>query len=362
MRCISLFAVAVVLMTGCHLGPRWNRQLELLSAEKRWLEDELYSLQYDLVDAARDLKELKRENEALRGRLGLSPGDAVETERGTDSVRPRSPAPALTPPVIGEGDLQEPRIEIPQAAPAGGGEKAREELAPPPSPPGRTSSPPALPRRELPSPALSLDTSDPRITHIHLNPLLTGGGDFDREPGDDGVVVVIEPRNQDNAFVPMAGPVSVVLLDPTQEHGDAARFARWEIDAPNAQRQMESSGKLRGIHLRLPWPQSPPRTTRMQLFVRYITVDGRKLEANREIYLSLPGQTAQRWTPRPPRGADSPSEPPGSVQPAAFELPVAAPHASSLAPVSSVFPVAVPEAKAPADELPSPPEWRPVRE
>jgi hypothetical protein len=41
----------------------------------------------------------------------------------------------------------------------------------------------------------------------------------------------------------------------------------------------------------------------MQLVVRYVTIDGRTLEADRELFLTLPGQITQRWTPRSTRQA-----------------------------------------------------------
>jgi hypothetical protein len=114
------------------------------------------------------------------------------------------------------------------------------------------------------------------------------------------LIEVIEPRNRDKVIVQLAGPESVVLLDTAQE-GDKARFARWDVEAKDTQHLLASSGKARGIHLRLAWPSAAPSSSRMQLFVRYTTVDGRKLEARRELFLTLAGQTTQRWTPRSTR-------------------------------------------------------------
>jgi hypothetical protein len=356
MRCISLLAITVVLSSGCHLGPRWNRQLELLNAEKRSLEDELYALQYDLEDAANDVKELKRENDRLRQRLGLSPAESPIPDRPPP---PRgSGGPALTPPVIEERTLQEPRIEIPEDRPASEGGKPKTTVAPLPSP-ASTSLPTSESPRTLPSLSGLLEPSDPRVTHIYLNPLLTGGSDFNREPGDDGLVVVIEPRNRSDEFVPIAGPISVVLLDPARDK-EQARFARWEIDAPNAQRSLEQSTKIKGIHLRLPWPESLPTSSRMHLYVRYVTVDGRKLEADREIFLALPGQMTQRWTPR----STTPESRPGAareVLPAAYH----APHRLLPADVESeLHEKELPSEKASVargGQTPTLPEWKPYR-
>ena len=55
---------------------------------------------------------------------------------------------------------------------------------------------------------------DPRVTHIVVNPFLTTGHDFDHKAGDDGVSVVIEPRNADDRFVPISGSISIAVIDP----------------------------------------------------------------------------------------------------------------------------------------------------
>ncbi|MGE0756385.1 MAG: hypothetical protein AB7O38_05175, partial [Pirellulaceae bacterium] len=173
------------------------------------------------------------------------------------------------------------------------------------------------------------------------------------------------------------------LLDP-QQAGEAARFAKWEFDAPAVRDQMRDTAKGKGIHLRLPWPAGTPPSGRMHLFVRYVTVDGRKLEADRELFLSLPGQITQRWTPRPagparsaiadnsgsqwsrsisPRTDVSEPQPDrGSVQPAGLSEPVR-PELSRPA-------LAVPDAErdeekghgtGTAAEPVSGPSWRPYR-
>src|SRR6185503_16880184 len=51
------------------------------------------------------------------------------------------------------------------------------------------------------------EVTDKNVTHIQLNPLHTCGQDFDHAPGDDGISILIEPRNGANQFVPLARPV-----------------------------------------------------------------------------------------------------------------------------------------------------------
>jgi hypothetical protein len=86
-----------------------------------------------------------------------------------------------------------------------------------------------------------------------------------------------------------------VLVDPAIS-GDAARLGRWEFTASETA-AMLAGGPDRGIHLQLPWPASPPAHGKLQLFVRYATRDGRKLQVNRPIEIALPGERPASWTP-----------------------------------------------------------------
>ena len=107
----------------------------------------------------------------------------------------------------------------------------------------------------------------------------------------------IEPRNAGEEYVSEAGPISIVVLDPSRE-GDAARVARWDFDLSAARQKLAGSSATTGIKLELPWPLAPPAANRLHLFVRYETSDGRKLQTDREVFLTPPGQISNRWTPR----------------------------------------------------------------
>lgn len=315
MRCIWFFAVVTIVATGCQSGPRVSRHIELLNAEKRALEDELYDMEFEYKGALKKVDELRRENAELEQRLGISPGSrsrSWDADQSRPDKKPGSPGLDLSPPMIDEGMLTEPKVELPDQKPAPKRELPLPQAKPPATPPSPMTSAPAAPSNATPSmPSWSLEPADPRVTHIHLNPLLTGGSDFDRQPGDDGLVVVIEPRNSENVFVALAGPISVVLLDPTKQ-GESARVARWDLLARDTQQAIQNSTAVKGIQLRLPWPQHAPANNRLQLFVRYVTVDGRKLEANREIFVTLPGQVSQRWMPR--SSGRAPTSQPGIAQ------------------------------------------------
>jgi hypothetical protein len=158
--------------------------------------------------------------------------------------------------------------------------------------PGESRGEPASAPERIPA-----RPTDKKITHLFLNPLQTGAADFDGQPGDDGLRVVIEPRNASDQFVPEAGVLSVVLLDPDRQ-GEAARVARWDFDQSATRQLLADSGSARGIKLEVPWPASAPDATRLKLFVRYEAPDGRRLQADREVFVTAPGQVVSRWTPR----------------------------------------------------------------
>jgi hypothetical protein len=193
--------------------------------------------------------------------------------------------------MVSPGVPDEPRVEMPQD----GGEDF--QLPPPPVRPGAARFNPPV-----------LQPDDPRITHLYLDPARTGGSDFDQQPGDDGIAVQLEPRNEADNFVPLAGPLTIVALDyARRDEGDAARIARWDLDAKQVNQVLRNDGQNRGIQLRLRWPQQPPQNSRLLLAVRFTTADGRQLEARRDIFVTPPGQVSQRWTPRSPRNPESAS-------------------------------------------------------
>lgn len=246
--------------------------LDMLNAEKRALEDRVYELEYDYEQALKELEEYRtRKNRE---------GD----EHKADASEP-----------IDEPDFL-PNIELPPGLDAGSGESDV------PSAAAGTRS--VLGVRSVGRDIGQRTDSEPlgaeldeRIDYVYINPRLTGGEDFDQRPGDDGLAVMIEPRNKDGLFVPKPATVTIVLLDPAK-NGDAARYARWEFDQEVAEEVLHTDSLDRGLLFRIPWSGKPPDSERLHLFVRYHTADGRKLEADRLITIRPPGRVARGWTPR----------------------------------------------------------------
>ena len=139
-------------------------------------------------------------------------------------------------------------------------------------------------------------------TQLVINKRLTGGLDRDGHNGDEGLLVVFEPRDAAGHLVKWPGKVSVVAMDPTQE-GEAARVARWDFSADEVTGHLLNTVFGRGLQFELPWPSAPPRSRELQLFVRFTTDDGQKLTADTKIEVRPPSDAppGDRQTKRAPR-------------------------------------------------------------
>ena len=206
MRWLLVSTAVLVAMLGCRNNAKRAAYLELMNAERRALEDELYELEYDYEATVKKLEESRRENEQLRGQQNESDNDFLDFSPGSDD-RPGGGAPEfdLSPPTVEPGVPSTPHDELGNPERNG----VRDESV---------RHPVSVHQRFD-----SSDSSDRPITHIYIDPGLTKGSDFDRRPGDDGITLVIEPRDDSGAFVPRTGAVSVVLLDyANRDRSDAA--------------------------------------------------------------------------------------------------------------------------------------------
>ena len=155
----------------------------------------------------------------------------------------------------------------------------------------------------------------------------TGGVDLDDKPGDDGVTVAFHLRDERGRLVRLPGPVSVVVLDLAQK-GPAARVARWDLDAEQVARLLPDGPSEEGLVLHMAWPSEPPKREQLQLHIRYVTPEGRKLEDHRDITIRLPGQRvsdlgagrseviqAGGWRPKSATDANSAVMPAAAISP-----------------------------------------------
>jgi hypothetical protein len=341
-----LSALLLASVVGCGARPYVNAHIESVNAEYRQLEDYVYALEAENGRLQQELDALK--TGGVKSATPVSPG--APSRSGTPRrsiIVPIRPGPSV--PSEPSPDLESPRIELPGSSPSPRSTTQRPAIDPrstaPADTPPTIDVPPLLEvpspdkSEPLPVPAGSRDIlkpspegpttqkpADKKVTHLFLNPILTTAADFDGQPGDDGLRVVLEPRNAAGQFVSEAGAVSIVVLDPDRQ-GDAARIARWDFDQ-SAMRQLLAASSGQNIKVEVPWPGSSPAATRLKLFVRYETPDGRQVQADREIFVTPPGQAISRWTPRSadrqavaPSQATSAEAVTGPVQRASAEIP-----------------------------------------
>ncbi|RCS52634.1 hypothetical protein DTL42_07285 [Bremerella cremea] len=272
---VSLFAI----VGGCRST---DPSVQLLEHESRGLEDKVYHL-HDIVQRKEaEIASLRRENETLRKQLGLPQGNtaaSIEEEL--------VPAPASRSMDINIEELENsmsPVIEMGMSSNL----PELESVAPGPELMAGPMLEELLPLQEV--------VTDRVVTKISLNSKLTGGYNVDTKPGDDGVMVVIEPQNADGQYVDVAGPVSVVLLDPTYS-GKEAFVDRWDFDATYSADHLQCTLLGKGVHLKIPWTEGPPEHENLQLHVRFTTEDGEVLQEKKDIKIDLRGGTSQSWTP-----------------------------------------------------------------
>ncbi|MEX2112366.1 MAG: hypothetical protein WD845_04230 [Pirellulales bacterium] len=278
MRTLPIAIACLSLLTlGCRAA--MNNNITLLERDLRLQEDEIYHLQACLEDAQAAREATIRENEALKQELTEAPGigggasaapDADLTPPAVDLPGSRSPARSREVP-----DLQPPSIELPEPSDA--------------------------PQVELPPAGDGAAVSQAPPTQLVINSRLTGGMDRDGHDGDEGILVVFEPRDAAGKLVKWPGKVSVVAMDPALE-GEASRVARWDFSSDEVTNHYMSTVFGRGLQFELPWPSNPPASRDLVVFVRFTTDDGKKLTAEAKIVVSLPDGAApgqDRQTKRP---------------------------------------------------------------
>ena len=281
---ISLLCLTVLWTSGC-IGTH-RRRVNSLERENSQLNGLLWEMEFEI-------ESLEEENQILRKQVADPETDGERpTPRPSRSREPRRPEP------IDPGEFRPPTIEFPDE-PSPEGTVPDSLLPRKTSATSRTIAPVSVASHQEPAPPepnvevvppeeVSLDSS--RIKRIELASLI-GTLHVDGKPGDDGLVIVVEPWDGSNQMLADAADITVVLIDPA-EPAATSRYAQWKFDAKEAAKLFRD-GDLPGLHLELPWPGDPPKHDQLHLFVRYTTSDGRKLETDSIVEVELGGRG--RW-------------------------------------------------------------------
>ncbi|NLY03114.1 MAG: hypothetical protein GXY83_44260 [Rhodopirellula sp.] len=311
-RLDALLFLACLAAAGCRTDPN----IVLLERENRELEDTIYELQACLDEYQQALDTCRKRKPSSDNDLA----GAADTTAGSSRPPAQPVGPALTPkrqeppartsgpppaPVSPE-DLIPPTIEMPGKPlpegqlpetfrtpdlPSGLPDAASPSPQPKPERRPTTTTKPGVPGVGVLAKTVRATDRD-AVAAIAIRTEWTRGCDLDGRGGDDGVWVFVEPRDAAGNVCAAAGPVSVVVLDPAFS-GDAARVARWDFTSDEVARATVDNG----IGLEMAWPQGPPSHGNLQLYVRYQTADGRKLEDSCTIQVSVGSQQADNWVP-----------------------------------------------------------------
>jgi len=155
---------------------------------------------------------------------------------------------------------------------------------------------------------------DWEVASVTIDGRRTRGFDSDGDGQDDGLMLVLLPKNAASQTLPVFAPMMIAVLDP-QARGEAQRVGTWEFTAEEiAYRQPPTAFPGNGIMLKLPWAQGQPRHAALAVFVRYELPNGARLETRSKVAVSIGGVSGDRsaWSPRqtPLRSASTTTEGP----------------------------------------------------
>ena len=108
-----------------------------------------------------------------------------------------------------------------------------------------------------------------------------------------GLKVIVQPRDEAQNVLAVAGGLTLVVLDPQRR----VRIARWEYDASQTRRWLQETPDSPGIHVPLQGSDQWSHQQSLDLFVRYITADGRRFEAQCPLRTPSALKTS-RWSRR----------------------------------------------------------------
>jgi hypothetical protein len=113
----------------------------------------------------------------------------------------------------------------------------------------------------------------------------TGGIDEDRIPGDEGIQVVLVPRDMDESPVKAPGTLRVCALEISPE-GIKTPLSQWDISALQMRRSWKSGLLSTGYSVVLPW-QRPPTTEKLRIVATFQPLEGGVFEAERDVTIKL---------------------------------------------------------------------------
>ncbi len=122
---------------------------------------------------------------------------------------------------------------------------------------------------------------------------LSGAYDNDGKPGDDGIVLYVQPVDRDGSVIKAAGTIDVKLVDLANPPDDMV-IATYHFDPPTTRSLWYGRLMTNHFTVRCPWPPNRlpehPDITAQVTFTELLT--GRVLQAQGVFKVKLPGATS----------------------------------------------------------------------
>lgn len=141
---------------------------------------------------------------------------------------------------------------------------------------------------------------DTRVVEIAFHPSLCRGSNRESDPNEDGLRLVMQPKNQHGDFLPEVAGMTLVVVDSGRPDGES-KIGRWTWTAGELQESLEPIGFSQGFHVAVAWQSKRPIAKSVQVHVRYEMADGRRLVNEKTIELYTPSLGSDAWTPRVPK-------------------------------------------------------------
>ncbi|WP_162658350.1 hypothetical protein [Tuwongella immobilis] len=109
----------------------------------------------------------------------------------------------------------------------------------------------------------------------------SGGIDDDRQPGDEGLLVIVSPKDEDGEAVKVIASL-VIRVEEITNQGVKLPIGTWDVPVGTLRKTWQNGLFSTGFHVKLGW-KTPPRTEKIRVTVQMILPDRRIFEADREL-------------------------------------------------------------------------------
>ncbi len=120
----------------------------------------------------------------------------------------------------------------------------------------------------------------------------TGALDHDNLPGDELLQVILEPRDESDHTIKAPGTLHITAME-IHPQGSKLPLCEWNIDAEKLRQSWKQGLLSTGYTITLPW-KVLPTTEMVRVAVKFVSLDQRLFEADKDIKVRLVPGAAQK--------------------------------------------------------------------